>query len=181
MKKCLFLLFLSLSFFFLQSCEDNLETIDEGVQKIIMEFVYTNDFSGYLWVEDNSVDTISTCLSATLFDIDTNHYMVLIISRYPGDAFIGTPYYQLNQKSPMYYKLEDKDLFVYSHTIDNEYTLFPQCKYSEKAVLEKEKAYFTNVEIDDRFIIQTYKYHICDKKVWIEKDSTFNFFQWLYS
>jgi hypothetical protein len=104
-----------------------------------MEFVHTNDFSGYLWIEDNSVDTISTCLSATLFDIDTNHYMVLIISRYPGDAFIGTPYYQLNQKSPMYYKLEDKDLFVYSHTIDNEYTLFPQCKYSEKAVLEKEK------------------------------------------
>ena len=60
MKKCLFLLFLSSSFFFLQSCEDNLETIDEGVQKIIMDFVYTNDFSGYLWVEDNSVDTIST-------------------------------------------------------------------------------------------------------------------------
>lgn len=180
MKKCFFILFLSSSFIFLHSCEDNLETINEDVLKIIVEFVSKNDFSGYLKFEDNRFDTIVTCLSATLFDIDTNHYMVLIISRYPGDAFIGTPYYYLNQSSPMYYKLGDKDLFVYSHTIDSKNTPFPQSEYSEKVVLEKEKAYFTNVYIDDRFVMQTYKYHLCDKKVWIEKDSIFNLFQWLY-
>lgn len=180
MKKCFFILFLSSTFFLFHSCEDSLETIDKDVQQVIMEFVSENDFSGYLWFEDNSVDTIVTCLSATLFDIDTNHYMVLIISRYPGDAFAGTPYYELNKKSPMYYKLGNKDLFVYSHTIDRENTLFPKSAFSEKAVLEKEKAYFTNVDIDDRFIVQIYRYHLCDETVWIEKDSTFNFFQWLY-
>ena len=180
MKKCFLMLFLSSGFFFLHSCEDNLRTIDEDVQKVITDFVSANDFSGYFIVEGICVDTIETCLSATLFDIDTNHYMVLIISRYPGDAFFGTPYYSLNQKSPMYYKLGDMDLFVYSHTIDNKNSLFPQGAYSEKEVLEKEKAYYVNEDIDDRFITQTYKYRLDGGDIWIEKDSTFDFFKWLY-
>ena len=80
---------------------------------------------------------------------------------------------------PMYYRVGDKDLFVYSHTTDSVNVLFPQSVYSRKTVLEKEKAYFIIEDIDDRLMIQTYKYHHRDKKLWIEKDSTFNLYQWL--
>lgn len=179
MKKSLIMFFLLSSIFSIYSCKDDSEKIDEEVLVVIEEFIASNDFSGYFCVGDNVCETFETCLSATLFDIDTNHYMTLIISRFPCDAFIGTPYYHLNRMPPMYYRVGDKDLFVYSHTTDSVNVLFPQSVYSRKTVLEKEKAYFIIENIDDRLMIQTYKYHHRDKKLWIEKDSTFNLYQWL--
>ncbi len=172
----IFLTLFSISF---SACNNKHEIIDENVQNVLMDFISENDFAGFVRFEDG-LDTIKTCLSATLYDIDTNHYMTLIISRFPDDAFIGTPCYHLNRKPPMYYKVGDKDLFVYSHT-NSTYSLFPQNTCSEKTVFEKEKAYTPDEKmIDCEFVIQTYKYRLGDKEVWIEKDSIFDFFQWLY-
>ena len=158
------------------ACDNKHEIINENILNVIEEFISENDFAGFVRFEDG-IDTIKTCLSATLYDIDTNHFFTLIISRFPDDVLIGTPYYHINQKPPMYYKVGDKDMFVYSHTINNTYRLFPQCTCSPKKILIKEKEYdFDKRMIDCRFAMQTYKYRIDDKSVFIEKDSTFYLF-----
>lgn len=172
--------FLTLIFISFHACRNKREIIDENVQNVILEFISENDFAGFIRFEDG-IDTIKTCLSATLYDIDTNHYMTLIISTLPSDALDGTPYYYLNQKPPMCYKVGDKDLFVFSHTIDSTKSLFPQNKCFEKTFFEKEKTYnLGKYSIGCKFEMQTYKYRMDDKSVWIEKDSTINPFQWIY-
>ena len=174
-------IFLSaLLFISLNSCVKKQNKIDENIQKVLMEFVEKHDFAGYIKFEDG-LYAINTCLSATLYDIDTNHYLTLIICRYAGDPLKGTPYDNINSGSTMYYDVGGKDMFVYNHTLNSTTNLFPQNLYSKKDIREKEKKYvFDEKTIDDRVEVQTYRYRLEGGDIWIEKDSTFDFFKWLY-
>lgn len=174
----LFMAVLSVFFLFVQ-CKEETCMINEKVEAELVEFVSNNDFSGYFRVGDNIVDTIRTCLSATLYDIDTNHYMTVILSRIPADAFMGTPYYQQNSHPVMCFSVGEKELFVYNHSHNGPLLFSPRKTYSEDEVRKIEMKYITD-DIDDRFVIQTYRYGLYDGKIWIEKDSTFDFFKWCY-
>lgn len=175
---------MSLMFLLMNACGSKKNTnehfiINEDVQKIIIAFIEEKDFAGYVEFEDD-VYAINTCLTATLYDIDTNHYLTLIISRYPEDPFLDMPCYSVNPKPTMYYNVCGKDLFVYNHSTDTNYPLFPLNIISEKAALIKERTYLFDDKMNDaRFVTQTYKYHSDGKCVWIEKDTTFNLFQWV--
>ena len=174
----LFMAVLSVFFLFVR-CKEETCMINEKVEVEIVEFVSNNDFSGYFRVGDNIVDTIRTCLSATLYDIDTNHYMTVILYRIPADAFMGTPYYQQNSHPVMCFSVGEKELFVYDHSHNGPLLFSPRKTYSEDEVRKIEMKYITD-DIDDRFVIQTYRYGLNDGKIWIEKDSTFDFFKWCY-
>lgn len=174
----LFMAVLSVFFLFVQ-CKEETCMINEKVEAELVEFVSNNDFSGYFRVGDNIVDTIRTCLSATLYDIDTNHYMTVILSRIPADAFMGTPYYQQNSHPVMCFSVGEKELFVYNHSHNGPLLFSPRKTYSEDEVRIKEMKYITD-DIDDRYVIQTYRYGLYDGDIWIEKDSTFDFFKWCY-
>lgn len=180
MKQTSLIIVLLFSIFLLAECKRETGLINENVKDILVEFVSDYDFAGYMRFDDDVVDTIKTCLSATLYSIDTNHYMTVILSRSPGDAFAGTSYRMQNDYPTMCFSVGDKDLFVYNHSQDNILPFAPEYSYSENEIREKEKEYSVD-DIDDRFVIQTYKYRLDGSNVWIEKDSTFDFFQWLYN
>ena len=167
------------AFFLFAQCKERTGIINDKVEAELVKFVSNNDFSGYFRVGDNIVDTIRTCLSATLYDIDTNHYMTVILSRIPGDAFMGSPYCLQNSHPVMCFSLGEKELFVYNHTHNDPLLFSPRKTCSEDEVRIKEMKYITN-DIDDRFVIQTYRYGLYDGDIWIEKDSTFDFLKWCY-
>ncbi len=167
------------AFFLFAQCKEETGIINEKVEVELLKFTSDNDFSSYFRVGDCIVDTIRTCLSATLYDIDTNHYMTVILSRIPGDAFMGSSYCLQYSHPVMCFSVGEKELFVYNHTHNGPLLFSPPKKCSEDEVRKKERKYITN-DIDDRFVIQTYRYGLRDGDIWIEKDNTLDFFKWCY-
>ena len=187
-KNILIIIFRALMFILCLSChrvqgifdENDQDVLAKNLQKVIEDFVSENDFYGFVRFED-SLYTIKTCLSAALYDIDTNHYLTLIISRYSGDPLEGTVRFHPDQITRKLYKVCGKDLFVYSHTVNSTQSLFPPSTCSDKTFFEKEKEYsYDGIVIDCKYEMQTYKYRLSENDVWIEKDTSFNLFQWLY-
>lgn len=162
---------LSILFLFEACRHSKQESIDENVQSILKDFIVQNDFASSMWIEDSLVCTYSTCLSATLYDIDTGHYITLVLHHYPYDVL-----YSLNNTHPiMHYTVMDKDLFVYNHTRNENYRIFPQNQYAERMAKKMLSTYSDNV-FDDRIVMQTYKYY-WGGSVRMEIDSTFDFTQ----
>lgn len=176
MKRQPLLLVVLLSFSLLIQCDKKSGLINGNVRAILDNFVAESDFSGYLSMDGDIVDTIKTCLLAAIYNIDTVHYMTVILSTAAGDPFIASSY-SLDYPT-MGFSLCDKDFFVYNHTHDNIFPFNPDNSFSEKEIREREKKYCPK-NIDDIFVMQTYRYGLDGCDVWIEKDSVFDFLQWL--
>lgn len=172
------LLLVVVSFSLLIQCDKKSGLINGNVRDILDDFVAESDFSGYLSIDGDNIDTIKTCLSAAIYNIDTTHYMTVILSTVSSDPFIGSS--NSSNYPMMGFSLCDKDFFVYNHTHDNIFPFNPEKSFPEKEIREREKKYCPK-NIDDRFVMQTYRYGLDGCDVWIEKDSVFDFLQWLYA